>query len=82
MPGSLGSRGLARMPEQRSQIFKAANVCAVQEVAKGPRAGGKNEWTWFSPQGYPILSHPHHLAPSQLPNEHRDQSTGRSRNCS
>lgn len=74
MPGSPGSRASARMPKQRSQIFEAANACATQEVAKGPRAGGKNEWTWIPPpQGSPILSHPRHLAPSQLPNEQTDQ---------
>lgn len=74
-PGSPGSRGLARMPEQRSQIFEAANVCAVQEVAKELRAGGKNEWTWFSPKD--LQSSPIHItwlhSSSQISKETRAQ---------
>lgn len=58
-PGSPGSRGSARMPKQRSQIFEAANVCAMQEVARGPRAGAKNEWTCFPPKD--LQSSPIHI---------------------
>lgn len=75
MPGSLGSRGLARMPKQTSQTFEAGNVCAMQEGTMAHRASGERKMNGDlcpppCPQGSPILSQLHHLAPSQLLGEH------------